>query len=150
MNNCTCFWDLHWQILSLLKTKGECGIFFNFRLKITFWAFLLEWGLKVIFHWNAQLLTLFKSLFTSFAEVFMSWATLKRDVSSANDFALEDKSSDKSFVSIKNSNGPRMEHWRKPALTFSHVGFWPLRTKNHSKNQIECLAGYQIYLFVTV
>ena len=53
---------------------------------------------------------MFKSLFTSFAEVFMSWATLKRDVSSANDFALEDKSSDKSFVSIKNSNGPRMEH----------------------------------------
>ena len=37
----------------------------------------------------------FKSLFSLFADVFMSCATLKRDVSSARNFALEDKSPEK-------------------------------------------------------
>ena len=53
----------------------------------------------------------------------MSCATLKRNVSSANNFVLEDKSPDKSFIQIKNNNGPRVEPWGTPALTFSHVDF---------------------------
>ena len=77
-----CFWDLHWETLSLLKTKGGCGIFFNFRLEITSWVRLL------------------RSLFSSFDEVFMSCTRLKRDVSSENKFALEDKSPNKSFSYI--------------------------------------------------
>ena len=51
----------------------------------------------------------FKSLLSSFAEVVMSCVTENRDVSSANSFALEDRSPDKSFMYIKNNNGPKME-----------------------------------------
>ena len=81
--------------------------FFNFLLKMTSWACLLGSGLKLIFRWKAQSLIFFKSLFSSFAEVVMSCVTENRDVSSANNFALEDRSPDKSF--IKNNNGPKME-----------------------------------------
>ena len=84
-----CSWDLHWETLALSNTKGRSGTFFNFRLKITYCVCLLGSGLKPIFQWNAQLLAFFKYLFSSFAEVFMSSATLRRDVSSANNFALK-------------------------------------------------------------
>ena len=75
--------------ISIIKTTEGCDISFNFRLKIISWACLLGSGLKLIFHWNAQLLTFFKSLFISFAAVLMLCATLKRDVSSANKCRLE-------------------------------------------------------------
>ena len=45
-----------------------------------------------------QLLTFFKSLFSSFAQVFISYTTLTRDSLSANNFVLEDKSPDKSII----------------------------------------------------
>ena len=51
----------------------------------------------------------FKSMFSLFAEVVMSSVTEKRDASSVNNFALEDRSPDKSFMYIKNNNGPKME-----------------------------------------
>ena len=49
---------------------------------------------------NNFLVCLLRSLFRSFDEVFMSCTTLKRDVSSENKFALEDKSLNKSFSYI--------------------------------------------------
>ena len=58
---------------------------------MTSWACLLESGLKFIFHWKAQLLILAKSLFSSFADVFMSSVTESKDVSSANSLALEER-----------------------------------------------------------
>ena len=39
----------------------------------------------------------------------MSCVTENRDVSLANNFDLEDRSPDKSFISIRNDNGPKME-----------------------------------------
>ena len=139
-----CFWELHWEILALLKIKGGCDTSFNFQLKIISGTCLLGSVLKLIFHWNVQILTFIKWLFSSFAEVLMTCTTVKRDVSSPNNFVLEDESSDKSFTSINSNDGPRMEPCETPALTFSHVNFWP------SKSQIKYLAGYQIYHFVTV
>ena len=84
-----------YNILPLLKTKGDCGTSFNFRLIITSWACLLGLRLKLIFHWNVQLPTIYKSLFNLFAEVFMSCATVKRDALSATKIILDDKSSEK-------------------------------------------------------
>ena len=100
-----CFWDLHDETFSLLKTKREgerVGVgghtFFNFILKMTSWACLLfAWVMvETLFHWKAPIF--FKPLFSSLAEVVMSCVTENRDVSSANNFALEDRSPDKSFM----------------------------------------------------
>ena len=57
----------------------------------------------------------------------MSCVTKNRDVSSANSFALENRSPDKSFIYIKNNNGPKMEPCGTPALTFRHSNVCPLR-----------------------
>ena len=116
-----CFWDLQDQTLALLKTKGACDTFFNFLLKMTSWACFD--CLKLIFHWKAQSLIFFKSLFSSFAEVVMSCVTKNRDVSLANNFALEDRSPDKSFICNKNNNGPKMKPWGTPVVTFHHSEF---------------------------
>ena len=86
-----CFGDLHDEALALLKTKVGCDTFFNFLLKMISWDYLLGSGLKLIFHWKTESLIFVKSLFSSFAEVVMSCVTENRDVSSANNFALEDR-----------------------------------------------------------
>ena len=59
------------ETLTLLKSKGGRGAFFNFRFKITCWLCLIGSRLKHISHRNAQLLTFSKSLFSSFAEIFV-------------------------------------------------------------------------------
>ena len=66
-------------------------------------------------------------MFSSFAEVAMSCVTETRDVSSASNFALEDRSPVKSFMYIKNNNSPKMEHLGAPAVTFHHPDVWPFR-----------------------
>ena len=50
-----------------------------------------------------------KSLLSSFAEVFLSCTTEKREVSSANNLGLEDKSSDRSLIYIKKNSGQRID-----------------------------------------
>ena len=79
-----CLWDEVCGTWILLKNNGGWLIFFNFRLKMTSWVCLLGFGLYFIFHWKAQLLTLVKSLFSSFADAFMSCVTENKHVSSAN------------------------------------------------------------------
>ena len=59
-------------------------------------------GLKLIFHWYAQLLMLTKSLFNSFAVVFALWTIENNEVSSANNLAVDEKPSARSFIHIKN------------------------------------------------
>ena len=66
-------------------------------------------------------------MFGSFAEVAVSCVTENRDVSSGSNFALDDRSPDKSFMYIKNYNGPKMESWGTPAVTFYPSDVWPLR-----------------------
>ena len=84
---------------------------------MTSWACFLGSELKLIFHWNAHLFIFAKSLFSSRAEVLLSWITENKDVSSANSLAFEGNPSDKSLIYIKNNNGPVMEPWGSPALT---------------------------------
>ena len=41
--------------------------------------------------------------------MFLSCTTEKREVSSANNLGLEDKSSDRSLIYIKKNSGPRID-----------------------------------------
>ena len=93
-----CIWKITWETLLLLKSKGGCGAFFNFLLNMISWACLLRSGLKVIFHWKAQSLIFFRSLFNSIVDVLMSCTTENREVSSANSLALDNKPSGKSLI----------------------------------------------------
>ena len=62
-------------------------------------------GLKLIFHWYVQLLMLTKSLFNSFAVVFVLWTIENNEVSSANNLAVDERPSARSFIYIKNRSG---------------------------------------------
>ena len=113
-----CFWLVVCiTLLLLLNTSGRCDIALDFRLKMTSCACFLESGLKLIFHCNVYLFIFAKSLFSSRAEVLLSWVTENKDVSSVNSLAFEDNPSDKSLIYLKNYNGPSMESWRTPAVT---------------------------------
>ena len=70
---------------------------------------MLGSGLKLIFYSKTQSLIFFRSLFSSFAEVVMSCVTENKDVSSASNFPLEDRSPDKPFIYIKSNSSPKME-----------------------------------------
>ena len=56
---------------------------FNFVRKNNFLSFFRRSGLKFIFHCKAQFLILSKTLFNSFADLFLLSTTEKREVSSA-------------------------------------------------------------------
>ena len=70
-----CVWELTWETLLLLTSKGGCVSFFNLQLNIIFWACILQSGSKVILYWKAQSLVFFRSLFNSIADVFTSCTT---------------------------------------------------------------------------
>ena len=69
--------------------------------KITSWACLLGSGLKLIFHWNAQLLIILKSLFKWLEEALTFYTMKKRDVSSAKSLPVLDRSLERSLMYIK-------------------------------------------------
>ena len=96
--------------------------------KIASWACLLGSGLKLIFHWNAQLLIFLKSLIKWLTEVLTLCTMKKRDLSSAQRLAVVDRSSDSSLMSIKNNSGPSMEPWGTPALMLAQGEAWPFKT----------------------
>ena len=122
-----CFWDVVcttllsaikcYLVLLLLSASGGCDIALDFKLKMASSACFFGSGLKIIFHWNTYLFIFSKSLFSSKAEVLLSWITENKDVSSTNSLAFEDNPSDKSLIYIKNNNGPSMEPCGTPALT---------------------------------
>ena len=94
---------------------------FRFPTENNFLCLFFRSGLKLIFHWNAQLFIFAKSLFRSRAEVLLSWITENKDVSSTKSLAFEDNP-DKSLIHIRNNNGQRMESWGTPALTSDQPG----------------------------
>ena len=49
-------------------------------------------------------------------------------MSSANNFAFDERPSARSFIYIENRSGPSMEPWGTPTLTSSQEEFCPLRT----------------------
>ena len=120
-----CFWVIDRVTMLLLKINEGWD---DLQEKRTSWACLLGSGLKLIFNWKTQLCILFKSSFKFFADKSLSNITEKRDVSSANSLGFETRFSDKSFIHIKKSSGPRIEPWGTPASTLTHVEFWPFRT----------------------
>ena len=108
-----CFWVTDWVIVFLLKLNVGWDDFWSLGEKTTSWACLMGSGLKLIFHWKAQLFILVKSWFHLFADECLSFITEKSDVSSASSFEV--KLSGKSFMYIKKSSGPRTELWGTPA-----------------------------------
>ena len=112
-----CFWEDACKTLFLLKTKDGDGSFFILLLEINSWACLHGFGLKLTFHWKANLLIFFWSSFNSLAEAFKSRIIENKDVSSAKRFTLEYKSSAKSMIWIKNNSAPRIDSCRTLAWT---------------------------------
>ena len=49
-------------------------------------------------------------------------------MSSANNLAIDERPSARSFIYIKNRSGPSMEPWGIPALTLAQEEVYPLRT----------------------
>ena len=77
-------------------------------------------GLKFIFHWHAQVLILAKSLFNSLADLLIFSTSENRNVSSSNNFALDVKLSDKSFMYIRKSRDLKIEPCGTPASIAAH------------------------------
>ena len=77
-------------------------------------------GLKFIFHWNAQVLILAKSLFNSLADLLIFSTSENSDASSSNNFASDVKLSDKSFMYIRKSSGLKIEPCGTPASIAVH------------------------------
>ena len=98
---------------------------FRFLTKMASCACFFESWLKLIFHWNAHLFFFAKSLFSSRAEVLLSWITENKDLLSANSLAFEDNPSDKWLIYIKNHNGPNIEPRVTPALTSDQPEVFP-------------------------
>ena len=58
--------------------------------------------------------------------MFLSCTTEKREVSSTNNLGLEDKSSNKSLIYIKENSWPRIDPWGTPAFISSHFLFFTI------------------------
>ena len=89
-----------------------CNIALDFRLKVTSCAYFFWIWVKNYF----PIFNLAKWLFSSRAKVLQSCITERKDVSSANSLAFEDKP-DKSLMHIKNNNGPITEAAKTSVLT---------------------------------
>ena len=94
--NPRCFWDILFFKGMLSNERQGWSSFLVFLLNITSGACLVNLGLKVIFHWKAQLLIItIRSLRKVAALEWMSLTTEKRHVSSARSLQFEDTPFDK-------------------------------------------------------
>ena len=83
-------------------------------------------------------------LFKSLGDLVIFSTTENRDVSSTNDFGLDAKSSDKSFVYNTKIKSPIIELCGTPALTMAHNLLSFLRRLS------QCRTNYLIYHFLQV
>ena len=93
-----CFW--YWVFITWLLLKinsGRLG-FLILREKITSWASLGGSGLKLTFHWYAELLLFSRSLFKVLADKLVSRITKNRDVPPAKSLGFDDNSFDESLM----------------------------------------------------
>ena len=102
------------------KTWGWKG-FIVFREKITSWACLLRSALNIILHWYPHFEILFKSLLISSVETLTSFTIEKTDVSSAKSLLFGIKLLGRSFIYIKNGNGPEIGPCGTSALISSTI-----------------------------
>ena len=101
--------------------------FFIFRLNITSWACLLAFGLKIIFHWKAHSLILFKFSLSSRTDRLILWITENKDIPLANNLTLDGRLLDKWIIWIRNNNELNIDTCGFPALTLVQVDTGPLR-----------------------
>ena len=84
----TCFWNKLLLNGMLLNKRVGWSIFLIFLQNITSCAGLLKSGLKIIFHWKAQLVIRLRSWLKVVALVQMLFTTERRDLSSAKSLQL--------------------------------------------------------------
>ena len=139
------FWDAVWLTLLLLKFRRRWFIFLVFLLTTTSWAYFLESGLKLVFHWYAQLLLFTKSSFNSFLVALPSWITENNDASSANNLAFDETPFGKSLM-----------HWYKFEKCWYNTIFWKkglwkcwkLLSSKHTSGSIKSLR--EVYVWSNV
>ena len=93
-----CFWNKQLLNGTLLTKRVGWRNFLIFLQNITSCACLLKSGLKIVFHWKAQLDIAFRSWLKVAALVWILFTTEKRDVSSAKSLQFEERSLGKSFM----------------------------------------------------
>ena len=130
------FWDLQWKTLVLLKIKDGCRVFFYVYGKKLFFL--------PVYLGQIETPLPLESLIANPLWIIVSVMVIeKRDVSSANKFALKNKPSNKSFIYIRNNNGLEepsschfftwmVDHWEQLFAFYC------------TRNWIICLIGYQI------
>ena len=91
---------------------------------INSWTCLFISRLNDIFHLWTHSDIFCISLFSSFPEMLLSHTTENREVSSANSFTVDTKSSERSLMQIRKKGWPRMEPCGTPALTGNHSNVW--------------------------
>ena len=79
------------------------------KIDFFFLGLLVVVRIKTRFPLKILIFILFKSSFKFFADKSLSNITEKRDVSPANSLGFKPKYSDKSFIYIMKSGGPRIE-----------------------------------------
>ena len=102
--------------------------FFCFTTKNDFLSLFSRVWVQIHFPLKSSVWYPFQILLRSFEEVWQSWITEIKDASSAANLTLVESPSERSFIKIKNNNGPRIEPSSTPAVTFVHAETWPLWT----------------------
>ena len=102
--------EIHWIMIGILTFSGK----YNFLSLFTLIS------VKTHFYCIAQWLILLRSLFKLFVDVFISWTTEKREVSSANSLIFVVKSSERLLIQIKNNNGTSIDPWGTSARLLVH------------------------------
>ena len=123
-----CFWDSLKLTVLWLKIEHGWLVFWSFQPKIFSCVCLVRSQLKFVFHWNALVLILAMSIINSLADLVIFSTTENSDVSSANNFALDAKLSDKSIMYIRKSSGPNIELCGDPASIAAHEDYCLFRT----------------------
>ena len=101
---------------NIVVKDSRMGFFIFFPGENYFMRRFLGSGLKSIFHWYAHYEITLRSRFKCLADSLGSWTIEKREVSSANNLAIEFSPSGRLLIYIKNNRGPRMDPCGTPAL----------------------------------
>ena len=116
------------------------GLFIFFLEKITSCTGSSGSGLKSIFHWYTHWEIVLRSRFKYLADSLESWAIEKRDVSSANNLAVELSPSGRSLIYIKKSRVPSTDPCGTPVLTGCQL--YSLPFNNTLWNLLERLSNF--------
>lgn len=94
----TMFKVMLFQVTWMNFTLGNINIIKDQRRAWHFLQFSTKTSFENHFPLECPITNIFKSLFSFLTELFMSCTSVKRDVSPANNFALEDRLLEESFI----------------------------------------------------